>query len=126
MSVAINPVHRESAFRPGATSVVPPAEIWDLESAPKRRTGGVGVRTISASHRTSARASMNGVSGGSDDANTFETRHETRDTLLLGVCMTAALLIGSAFGGVFSAQDQEPSSMTGGQVAHTATVVTAR
>ena len=40
--------------------------------------------------------------------------------------MTAALLIGSAFGGVFSAQDQDPSSMTSGQVAHTATVATAR
>ncbi|MDK8878553.1 hypothetical protein [Corynebacterium sp. MSK008] len=42
------------------------------------------------------------------------------------MCMTAALLIGSAFGGVFSAQDEDPSSMTSGQAAHTATVATAR
>lgn len=126
MSIAINPVHNASASRPGAASVVPPAEIWDLESASKRRTGGAGVRTISASHRTSARSSANRVSGGSTEANAFETRHETRDTLLLGACMTAALLIGSAFGGVFSAQDQDPSSMPGSQVAQTATVATAR
>ena len=126
MSIAINPVHNVSASRPSAASVVPPAEIWDLDSVPKRRTGGAGVRTISASHRTSARSVSNRVSGGSTEANTFEIRHETRDTLLLGACMTAALLIGSAFGGVFSAQDQDPSSTTGGQVAHTATVATAR
>ena len=126
MSVAINPVHNAFVSRQGAAAVVPPAEVWDVDSASKRRTGGVGVRTISATHRTSARPSFDTVSGGSSDANTFETRHETRDTLLLGVCMTAALLIGSAFGGVFSAQDQDPSSMTSGQVAHTATVATAR
>ena len=59
-------------------------------------------------------------------ANAFETRHETRDTLLLGACMTAALLIGSAFGGVFSAQGEDPSSMTNGQSAHAAAVATAR
>ena len=126
MSVAINPVHNAFVSRPGAAAVVPPAEVWDVDSAPKRRTGGAGVRTISTTHRTSARSSSDTVSVGSSDANTFETRHETRDTLLLGVCMTAALLIGSAFGGVFSAQDQDPSSMTSGQAAHTATVATAR
>ena len=126
MSIAINPVHNASASRLGAVSVVPPAEIWDLDSVPKRRSGGAGVRTISASHRTSARSVSNRVSGGSTEADTFETRHETRDTLLLGVCMTAALLIGSAFGGVFSAQDKDPSSMTASQVAHAATVATAR
>ena len=126
MSVAINPVHNAFVSRPSAAAVVPPAEVWDVDSAPKRRTGGAGVRTISATHRTNARSGSTAVSGGSSDANTFETRHETRDTLLLGVCMTAALLIGSAFGGVFSAQDQDPSSMTSGQAAHTATVATAR
>ena len=126
MSVAINPVHNAFVSRQGAASVVPPAEVWDVDSAPQRRTGGAGVRTISATHRTSARSSFKTVSGGSSNANTFETRHETRDTLLLGVCMTAALLISSAFGGVFSAQDQDPSSMTSGQAAHTATVAPGR
>lgn len=126
MSVAINPVHKAPASRPGAASVVPPAEIWDLDSGPERRTGGVGVRTISASHRTGARSTVNGVLDGSADANMFETRHETRDTLLLGACMTAALLIGSAFGGVFSAQAEDPSSMSSGQAAHSAVAATAR
>ena len=126
MSVAINPVHNVFVSRTGAAAVVPPAEVWDVDSASQRRTSGAGVRTISGSHRTSARSASTAVSGGSPDANTFETRHETRDTLVLGVCMTAALLIGSAFGGVFSAQDEDPSSMTSGQAAHTATVATAR
>ena len=126
MSVAINPVHNAFVSRPGAASVVPPAEVWDVDSMSQRRTGGAGVRTISAKYRTSARSSSGTVSGGSSDANAFETRHETRDTLLLGVCMTAALLIGSAFGGVFSAQDHDPSSMTSGQSSHNATVATAR
>ena len=126
MSVAINPAYKAFASRPGAGSVVPPAEVWDVESAPQRRTGGAGVRAISASHRTDARSSNGEIMAGSAGANVFETRHETRDTLLLGVCMTAALLIGSAFGGVFSAQEEDPSSMTSGQAAHAAAVATAR
>ena len=112
MSVAINPVHNTLVGRTGAASVVPPAEVWDVDFAPKSRTGGAGVRAISGSHRTDARSSAKGSLDGFSNVNAFETRHETRDTLLLGVCMTAALLIGSAFGGVFSAQTEDPSSMS--------------
>lgn len=126
MSVAINPVHNTFVSRSGAASVVPPAEVWDVDSVSKRRSGGAGVRAISTSHRTDARPIRGEVLDGPSDVNPFETRHETRDTVLLGVCMTAALLIGSAFGGVFSAQDEDPSSMTHGQAADAAAVATAR
>lgn len=126
MSVAINPVHNTLVGRTGAASVVPPAEVWDVDFAPKSRTGGAGVRAISGSHRMDARSSAKGSLDGFSNVNAFETRHETRDTLLLGVCMTAALLIGSAFGGVFSAQTEDPSSMSSGQDAHSAVAATAR
>lgn len=102
MAVAINPAQNAFHFGSTAPSVVPPAEVWDVESTQPRRGGGGSVRTISATHRKYDRSDREEAIAGSGDVSAFETRRERRDTLLLGAGMTAALLIGSAFGGAFA------------------------
>lgn len=102
MSIAINPVQDRYKAVYGGVSVVPPAEVWDVNSGAQRRVGTPSVRTLTSLNRMHGRPPRTdrGAVGGRGEA--FESRHETRDTVILGVSMTAALLIGSAFGGVFS------------------------
>lgn len=117
MSVAINPVQSHFVGRQGVSAVVPPTEVWDVERGGSRVSSNYSVRTLTVQDRKDERSVV-----GSDidllrDENLFESRRETRDTVLLGVCMTAALLIGSAFGGVFSGAGEAAGVATGSEAA---------
>lgn len=121
MSIAINPVQdRYQAGRSGV-SVVPPAEVWDVDSGVSRRVGTPGVRTLNSVNRIHERTLRAGSGAVAGRGESFESRHETRDTVILGVSMTAALLIGSAFGGVFSGGESSAAAPSG-EVARTAAV----
>ena len=121
VSIAINPVqNRYQAGRSGV-SVVPPAEVWDVDSGASRRVGTPGVRTLSSMNRIHERTPRAGSRTVAGRGEAFESRHETRDTVILGVSMTAALLIGSAFGGVFSGGESSAAAPSG-EVARTAAV----
>ncbi len=116
MSVVINPVQRPFVGRQAAPAVVPPAEVWDVELSGSQISAQNAVRTISFDGRKNERPDGAQNTGAVRDESPFESRRETRDTVLLGVCMTAALLIGAAFGGEFSGVGDVPASTTGGQV----------
>lgn len=121
VSIAIKPVQDGYQAGHSGASVVPPAEVWDVEYGASRRVGTPGVRTLSSLHRIYERTPRAGSVAEGSRGEVFESRHETRDTVILGVSMTAALLIGSAFGGVFSGGESSAAA-PGGEVARTAAV----
>lgn len=121
VSIAINPVQNRYQAGRGGVSVVPPAEVWDVDSGASRRVGTPGVRTLSSLNRMHERTPKAGSGAVAGRGEAFESRHETRDTVILGVSMTAALLIGSAFGGVFSGGDGA-ATVSDGQVAQAVAV----
>lgn len=122
MSIAIDPVQKTSTRRPGSASLVPPAEVWDVGSTPPNRCSVGGVRTLSGKDRNNERSSFDRRTVEAGDARSFESWREKRDTLLLGICMTTALLLGSALGGVFSG---EPGGAVGGYESDGARAVSA-
>lgn len=89
-----------------------PSQVWDVEPAPGERAGA-GVRTLSALPRTSVRglcdspgvvvAAGPAFESGDTEARSGRGWREQRDNLALGAMMAAALLVGSTFGGAFSA-----------------------
>lgn len=121
MSIAINPVQNRYQAGHSDVSVVPPAEVWDVDSGASRRVGTPSVRTLNSLNRIHERTPRAGSGAVAGRREAFESRHETRDTVILGVSMTAALLIGSAFGGVFSGEESA-AAVSDGQVAQAATV----
>lgn len=121
MSIAINPVQDRHDAERGCVSVVPPAEVWDVDAGTGSRVGSPRVRTLSSLNRIHDRTRRPNSGAVGDRGEVFESRHEMRDTVILGVSMTAALLIGSAFGGVFSGGAGAAAVPDGG-VAQTAAV----
>lgn len=124
MSIAINPVQNRYKAERGGVNVVPPAEVWDVDASTGCRAGSPRVRTLGSRNRMHERTPGIGAGAVGNRGEVFESRHETRDTVILGVSMTAALLIGSAFGGVFSG-GVGAAAAPGGEVAQ-ATAVAAR
>lgn len=121
VSIAINPVQNRYQAGHSGVSVVPPAEVWDVDSGASRRVGTPSVRTLNSLNRMHERTPRSGSGAEGSKGEVFESRHETRDTVILGVSMTAALLIGSAFGGVFSGGESSAAAPSG-EVARTAAV----
>lgn len=89
-----------------------PSQVWDVEPATGERAG-VSVRTLPTLPRTSVRgrcaSSGTAVTAGTAfesgpaEARSGQGWREQRDNLALGAMMAAALLVGSTFGGAFSA-----------------------
>lgn len=118
MSVVINPVSAAKKPTRVQAPVVPPAEVWDLESPARRPACARAVRTIDVGDRTSERSVKRSRRNADAAGSSFEMRRENRESVLLGAVLTAALIIGSAVGGAFSSGDEVPMS----KVAYSASV----
>lgn len=97
-----------------AAALVPSsaAEVWDVAAAPGRAKQGDHVRTLQPRNRTYelARTSLAAPAEGGDEGVELGRERsaerngssEGKDNLVLGLLMSAALLLGSALGGAFS------------------------
>lgn len=98
---------RAAAFVPSSA-----AEVWDVVTAPARAEQGDHVRTLQPRNRTyePARTSLavpaeggdEGVELGRERSAERDGGSEGKDNLVLGLLMSAALLLGSTLGGAFS------------------------
>lgn len=97
------------------------AEVWDIaDSMPFAAStrNCHAVRPLARETRTFERAGVAKETGLRSARGEFEPGRENRDNFILGSVLTAALLIGSAFGGVFTNQEgQAQSESTAVQVA---------
>lgn len=126
MTIAINPAQRRNPALNRAASVVPPAEVWDVDPQPLRHEESASLRAIHPLDRKAECPSGAQSSSTETVREAFEPGHELRDTVVLGVCMTAALLIGSAFGGVFSDGEVDPALLTSSHAGQTASMTSGR
>lgn len=118
MSVAINPsMNSVNSARDGESNLVNPvaaAEVWDLDRVSPRGRSSRRVRTLSAFDRKDERLNAVPICGRGREDDVFETHRERKEGVVLAGILSAALLIGSAFGGVFSGS--EPLPTTAGSV----------
>ena len=89
-----------------------PVAEWDLstrEGAPRHTAN---VRTLNVS--TTPVGALRATKSDGDDADEilFESRREKRESLLLGIVLGIALIVGSAIGGVFSPEQTGYSTPT--------------
>lgn len=102
---------RPESPRQGAALVDPrpasPSEVWDLGRSAKAGCRPGSVRTLAPSDRTLLRPEIGGGAAPGEVASKFEQpeKREHRDNLALGLMMSAALIIGSIFGGAFAESD---------------------
>lgn len=85
-----------------------PVDTWDLVEGTSAGYRG-NVRTLGEGYRTSAayREGLDEV--GQRIETAIENEKEKRASLILGGVLGLALLIGSAFGGVFSGEEVDPA-----------------
>lgn len=118
MSVAINPsMNSVNSVRDAESNLVNPeaaAEVWDLDRVSPRGRSPRRVRTLSAFDRKDERLNAVPICGRGREDDVFETHRERKEGVVLAGILSAALLIGSAFGGVFSGS--EPLPTTAGSV----------
>lgn len=114
MTTIIRPAHTLTTHTASSGAVVPSAEIWDIDRKRSAARGTTSVRPLAGSTRTSHLSPGSMESEYIPSGKQFETgragrargeAREGRDNLLLGGLLTAALLIGSAVGGVFGPAD---------------------
>lgn len=108
MSVVINPSHKAETYRRGCASPASAVEMWDVSGI--QRTGAVmgNVRTLPVGGRTVGRTPAPPTDAAKPRGKTFESHRENRESVILGGLFTVALLLGSAFGGVFSGGGEAP------------------
>lgn len=127
MTIVTRPVNCNNTIDNGVRSLNRTAEVWDVASHSDPLMERNCARPLSRSYRTSGRSIEKGLSDPNTSAHRFEAAREHRDNLLLGVMMTAALAVGSIFGGVFNSEDPVPADLTpDAQIAADAAVAQAR
>ena len=102
MSLAIDPAQNIRKNRLSEPSVAPSAEVWDLGGFSRGTCLSPTVRTLPAHTRTNGLNLSTSRAAGSRRSRAFELHREKRESLILGGFFTAALLIGAAFGGMFT------------------------
>lgn len=114
MSVAINPTVNSVNSSRDAESIqvisVPAAEVWDLDRVSSRGLSSRRVRTLDALDRKDERLSAVSICGSGQEDDVFESHRERKEGVVLAGILSAALLIGSAFGGVFSGSEPLPTT----------------
>ncbi|AWB84163.1 hypothetical protein [Corynebacterium liangguodongii] len=103
----------QAAYREHLAEVLP-AEVWDIPAAPRCPRRPSGVRTRGVPHRNYGREKRFEQASGVSATPAFETRHENRAGILMGVILGLALIVGSAAGGAFGT---DASTQGGGGVA---------
>lgn len=99
-------MHNRLQFAPTGAKVPAyrayPVAEWDLleRDVPARKTGPV--RTLNVSTGANPEVRMQAPDIGQREKSQFETRREKRESLLVGIGLGIALILGSALGGVFS------------------------
>ncbi|MCT2337751.1 hypothetical protein [Corynebacterium sp. p3-SID1056] len=89
-----------------------PVAEWDLSAreGASRHTANVRTLNISTTPVGASRATRSG--GDETDEILFESRREKRESLLVGIGLGIALIVGSAIGGVFSPEQSGYSTPT--------------
>ncbi|UIZ91389.1 hypothetical protein JZY91_06345 [Corynebacterium sp. CNCTC7651] len=121
MTIAIRPVTRTTVGNGAAGTTSTAAEVWDIPAAQHCTGAGVAVRQLGATTRTHERGAGRGQVSSAPRGSAFESARERRDNIMLGALFTAALLVGSAFGGVFSSAEAPIAGSQGGTAASSAT-----
>lgn len=107
MTMTIRPEYPRQGAAVAKLYPTAPSEVWDLDrgAAGARRAGAI--RTLAPSDRTALRSSLGVSAGQGSVASKFEqpAKREHRDNLVLGLMMSAALIVGSVFGGAFAESD---------------------
>lgn len=78
-----------------------PSEIWDVAPRSHTAASARGVRQLTAQNRTQGLRFDDASVNPQPPSPKFEPDRERRDNVLLGAMMAAALIVGSALGGVF-------------------------
>lgn len=84
---------------------VDPADVWDVLPGRPSHCSAPRVRTIEASYRKGDHLDNEVPLGCSHAQTAVETRGDNRAATIMGALLGIALLVGSAFGGVFSGEE---------------------
>lgn len=108
MTIIINDNRTASAKYVSFRAASAPVDTWDLMEGSAVSARG-SVRTLEEGYRTSVdyREGLDQV--GQRIETAIENEKEKRASLILGGVLGLALLIGSAFGGVFSGEEVDPA-----------------
>lgn len=127
MTIVTRPINSNNTIDNGVRSLSPSAEVWDVASHSNSFVERNYARPLARSYRTPARSAGERCAAANNSAQRFEPARERRDNLLLGIMMTAALAVGSIFGGVFNSEDPAPADLApSAQIAADAAVAQVR
>ena len=118
MTIVTRPVNSNNTIDSGVCTLGRTAEVWDVANYDSSLAGRHCARPLVRSYRTPGRNPGEHLVASDTSAQRFELAQERRDNLLVGIMMTAALAVGSIFGGVFNAE--EPTSVGPAQSARIA------
>lgn len=102
MTMTATPRYAGHAARTSRPASVPPAVVWDLPSAISDAPAAASVRSLGDSNRTSGRSNADPNIAEWVDVAPVDARGESRANVLMGALLGFALILGSAFGGVFT------------------------
>lgn len=110
MSVVINPAYGRQSEPRQAAQPYGCAEVWDISGPGTRRGAPTVVRSIGPEGRNFGRGGEHASPCSENNGESFEPRDDSRESVLLGAALAVALLVGSAFGGVFSGNEDVPAA----------------
>lgn len=105
MTISVARANSANVDREHRLVKVDPADVWDVLPGRSSHCSAPRVRTIEASYRKVDHLANEVPAGRSHAQAAVETRGDSRAATIMGALLGIALLVGSAFGGVFSGEE---------------------